>query len=515
MDTGISPPKDAGVCLHITSLPGQYGIGELGDNALRFILSLEVMGFSFWQVLPTGPTGFADSPYQTQSAFAGNELLIDIETLLREGWLLESEVEGLAALPTDTVDFGSLIPLKRTALNAAVDRFLESAPGDKLAACQAFADEHDSDWLHNYAVYRVLKAQHDEKPWFEWPEKYASRDPEAIAAVEADNATEIRRVKVLQFMFREQWERIRTYARKHGVRLLGDLPFYPAYDSADIWVEPHLLLLDDAGKPAEVAGVPPDFFSEDGQLWGNPVYDWAYHAADGYAWWARRLRYALALNDEVRIDHFRGFEAYWSIAAGAATAGEGRWVPGPGEALFDALREQLGELPLVAEDLGVITPEVDELRARYGLPGMKVLQFEISDHDFGPHKIGAGNLCYTGTHDNDTTRGWFLGGANDQRDPDEVRRNREAVLAATGGAEDTVHLDVIRLALGMPARTVFIPAQDLLGLGSEARLNVPGTTEGNWRWRMALRDLRPELCEVFRTMTTEAGRNPQVAAAGV
>lgn len=506
MDVGISAPHTAGVCLHITALPGRYGIGELGDNAKRFILSLEVMELGMWQVLPTGPTGYGDSPYQLQSTFAGNELLIDIEDLLREGWLREDDVEELAELPADSVDFGRLIPLKTAALRVAADRFLAGAPAEDRAAYNAFVAQHDARWLHDYALYRVLKRRFDERAWYEWPEQYAKRDADALRALEQDAAADINAVKVLQFFFDQQWARLRTYASKHGVQLLGDLPFYIAYDSADSWARPELLLLDDSGRPTEVAGVPPDYFSADGQLWGNPVYDWETHAAEGFAWWIDRIGHALQLTDQVRIDHFRGFESYWSVPAGSKTARDGRWVKSPGVELFEALREALGELPIVAEDLGEITDEVDELRDRYCLPGMKVLQFEIERPDFDVLKIGARNICYTGTHDNDTTRGWFEGGSADVRSPDEVADTRKKVLAITQGSADTVHLDLLKLALKSPARVVIAPVQDLLGLGSDARFNIPGSTEGNWRWRLTPEAMSPDVYEETRNLVRETRR---------
>lgn len=511
MDAGISAPHTAGVCLHITSLPGRFGIGELGDNALRFILSLEVMEMGVWQVLPTGPTGYGDSPYQAQSTYAGNEMLIDIQALLRAGWLTDNDVAEMAALPNDTIDYGRLIPLKRAALRLAAGRFSAGAPADERAACEAFIAEHDSRWLHDYALYRVLKQRYAEVAWYEWPAEYAQRDAVALEQLQHEAAADIRAVKVQQYFFHRQWQRLRTYAHKHGVQLLGDLPFYIAYDSADAWSRPDLLLLDDHGQPQQVAGVPPDYFSADGQLWGNPVYDWAVHDAEGYAWWTERLRHALQLTDQVRIDHFRGFESYWAVPAAAATARDGRWLPGPGSALFDALRAGLGDLPIVAEDLGEISDEVEALRDKYCLPGMTVLQFEIALPEFDPQKIPVRNICYTGTHDNDTTRGWFDGGPGDERSGKEIRQTQDAVLALTGGTAETVHLDVFRLALRSPASVVIAPLQDLLGLGSAARLNTPGTTEGNWRWRMTPEALSPDRCEAIRSLLRDARRAPMMA----
>ena len=506
MDAALSRPREAGVCLHVTSLPGHYGIGEIGADAMRFVLSLEAMGFGVWQILPTGPTGYGDSPYQPQSTFAGNELLIDIDALLQAGWLLREDVDDLKELPGDTVDFAELIPLKSEALRKAALRFLESAPRSEQDALQAFVEQHDQRWLHDYALYRVIKAQHDEKPWYEWPAALARRDAGAIAAVERDQADAIRVVKVQQFFFSQQWQRLRIYAAKHDVKLLGDMPIYIAFDSADAWAHPELLKLDADLRPLQVAGVPPDYFSADGQLWGNPVYDWERHEADGFRWWIDRIGHALTMTDILRIDHFRGFESYWAIPAGAETARDGQWVPAPGDALFAALQKNLGELPIVAEDLGVITDDVRALRDRYNLPGMKVLQFELFEDGFSLDRMAPRNICYTGTHDNDTLLGWFAGGPGDERTAEEVESTRHAVLEATGGAPESVHLDMFRMALRSPAQVAIAPMQDLLGMGSGSRMNVPGTTQGNWRWRMLPDSLAPERSEMLRNMVSESGR---------
>ncbi len=499
MDVGISHPHLAGVCLHLTSLPGAYGIGELGDEAKRFLLTLESMDMGYWQVLPTGPTGYGDSPYQSQSTFAGNELLIDIAELLRDGWLNDDEADALRDLPVTTVDFAQLIPLKRVALQRAAARFCETSSPDQRTACELFIATHDAVWLADYARYRVLKARFGERPWYDWPRDYARRDASALAELDQAEAEALHLVKVQQYFFRCQWDKLRGYAVKHGVQLLGDMPFYIAFDSADAWARPELLHLDDDLRPVLIAGVPPDYFSADGQLWGNPVYNWAAHEADNYAWWTARLEYALALTDQVRIDHFRGFEAYWTVPAGASTARDGCWQPGPGEALFDRLRETLGRLPIVAEDLGEITDAVDALRDKYGLPGMRVLQFELTEPDFDLQSFSPRNICFTGTHDNDTTRGWFLGATLDDM-------QRAAILELTGGTADTIHLDLFRMALQSPAQVAIAPLQDLLGLGTEARLNTPGTEQGNWRWRFLPEMLGPEQREALREMVRAAGR---------
>jgi 4-alpha-glucanotransferase len=475
----------AGICLHVTSLPGDYGIGELGNGAKRFILGLEAMGLSVWQILPTGPTGYADSPYQPHSTFAGNELLIDIYDLYKAGWLNIDEIEPLRKLPLSHVDYGQLIPLKMDLLTLAAGRFLQSAQGEQIAAYEAYVLAHDSDWLHDYANYRVLKQRFDQRAWVEWPDEFRLRDAAALKNLNATAGDAIAAFKVLQFWFQQQWTGLQSFARKHGVSILGDMPFYIAYDSADAWACPTLLQLDDELQPVQVAGVPPDYFSDDGQLWGNPVYDWETHAQENYAWWCRRVQHALEQTDALRLDHFRGFEAFWSIPADAATARDGEWIEGPGAALFAALEAQVGKLPLVAEDLGVITPKVDALREQFNLPGMTVLQFELVKPDFDPLQIADDRVCYTGTHDNDTVRGWLEGDNPGERDAEEVTRTRTTVLDRIGGDLDDAHLRIFELALGTSAACVITPMQDLLGLGSSARLNTPGTTESNWQWRLA------------------------------
>lgn len=473
----------AGVSLHFSSLPGTHGIGDIGDAAVRFVQRLAATRLTVWQVLPTGPTGYGDSPYQSLSAFAGNEMLIGLEPLVREDWLHAREITALAALPRESVDFGRLIPLKRRMLEQAADRFLERAGAN--AAFEDFVARHDRIWLHDYALFRVLKTVQSERPWTQWEPELSARDSGALLEAERQHRDAILRVKAMQFFFDRQWAVLRRQASECGVRLFGDMPFYIALDSADAWAGRALLLADAAGRPSAVAGVPPDYFSEDGQLWGNPLYDWAHHAATGYRWWIARLAAAARHHDMIRVDHFRGFESYWSVPAGAETAREGEWKPGPGDALFDAVADALGAVPVVAEDLGVITGEVEQLRKRHGIPGMKVLQFELADRDFDPSTIAEDCVVYTATHDNDTTAGWFSGGAHDPRSRKEIRRTGRNALRLTRGKARTIAHDLVRLAFSTPARVAIAPMQDYLGLGSEARMNVPGTGAGNWRWRLS------------------------------
>ena len=502
----LLPAREAGVCLHIASLPGPFGIGEIGHAAFQFVDFLTKARLSVWQFLPTGPTAYGDSPYQPLSTFAGNENLIDIGDLLDKGLLDEQEVADLRSLPRDHVDYGRLIPIKSRLLRVAASRFEERADASLKEACDQFVAGNDAAWLHDYALYRILKTQHNEQPWPEWEPRYARREPTAIAEIESSADAQIADIKVIQFFFFEQWQRLRDYAHAHGVRLFGDMPIYIALDSADAWAHPEILKIDRDGHPEAVAGVPPDYFSADGQLWGNPLYDWEKHAADGYAWWADRLRATAELTDLVRIDHFRGFEGYWSVPAGSETARSGSWKPGPGDAIFDAMQDKLGALPIVAEDLGVITPEVEALRDRHQIPGMVVLQFDIADPDFRFEDIVENSVCYTGTHDNDTTLGWFRGSPCDIRSPEDISATQEMALHRTHGTPETIHFDMVRAAFACKARLAIAPMQDFLGLGSEARVNVPGTCGGNWRWRALDTQLSGEVCDNIASMVTASDR---------
>jgi 4-alpha-glucanotransferase len=508
IDSGNVLPagRNAGVCLHITSLPGPYGIGEIGESAFRFIDAMQQMELAVWQFLPTGPTAYGDSPYQPLSTFAGNELLIDIRDLIAKTLLEKDEAQELAALPHDFVDYGALIPIKSRLLRLAAGRFEERADPALKAACDRFVATNDALWLHDYAQYRILKTQHGERPWPEWAPKYVHRDAEALRELEVNADTQIADIKVLQFLFFEQWGRMRKYANDRGVRLFGDMPICIALDSADAWAHPEILKIDQDGRPDAVAGVPPDYFSEDGQLWGNPLYDWAVHARSHYRWWIERLSASTALADMVRIDHFRGFEAYWSVPAGAETARTGSWQPGPGDAIFDAMHEELGNLPIVAEDLGVITPAVDALRERHNIPGMVVLQFDVAEEDFDLHDIAPNSVCYTGTHDNDTTVGWFHGSPSDIRSAADIEKTRQAALDITGGTPATIHTDMIFAAFSTDARLAIAPLQDYLGLGSEARFNIPGTSRNNWRWRFQDAQLTSDVLGHVASLVRASGR---------
>ncbi len=498
--------RRAGVCLHISSLPGPYGIGEIGPDARAFIDTMNSMELAVWQFLPTGPTAYGDSPYQPLSTFAGNEMLISIGDLLGMGLLVEQEVEELTTLPESFVDYGALIPIKNRLLDIAAHRFLDRAADELKAQFADFLAASDASWLNDYALFRILKTRHGERPWPEWQAEYVRRDQQALDELQASAEDQLRAIKIIQFLFHHQWQQLRGYAHSKGVTLFGDMPICIALDSSDAWASRDILRLGADGRPNHVAGVPPDYFSEDGQLWGNPLYDWDKHAEQGYTWWVNRLRATTELVDIVRIDHFRGFEAYWSVPADAATARVGVWEPGPGDAIFDAMQAALGALPIVAEDLGVITTEVEALRDRHHIPGMKVLQFDVSYPDFQLSDVGDNSVCYTGTHDNDTTVGWFRGSPDDIRSAEEIIRTQLAALAITGGTAATIHTDLVRTAFATDARLAIAPMQDYLGLGSEARLNTPGKPGGNWRWRVLDSQVSPQMCGSIAKMVRESGR---------
>ena len=505
----VSRGRQAGVGLHISSLPGSHGIGDIADSSLAFLDTLDGMGLGVWQFLPTGPTAYGDSPYQPLSAFAGNAMLVGLTPLVQMALLDAGDIEPLQGLPRDFVDFGRLIPAKRALLAKAAQRFMVRTPNGLRADYENFLHRHGGHWLDDYALFRVLKTLHGERPWPEWDRDFVHREPAALQRVRNQHHDAIEHTQITQFLFWKQWQELRAAANRKGICLFGDMPIYIALDSADAWAHPEMLLIDRDGRPSQVAGVPPDYFSEDGQLWGNPIYDWDYHKKTGFRWWVERMKHATSLNDLVRIDHFRGFEAYWSVPFGSETARNGEWIPGPGDGLFDALKQSLGTLPIVAEDLGVITPEVDSLRHNHGMPGMVVLQFEVGDPEFDIESIGENSVCYTGTHDNDTTLGWFLGTGVDTRTREDIIAMQESALAQTGGSPDTIHLDMIRLAFSSKAALAVAPMQDYLGLGSEARLNIPGTTTNNWRWRVQAERLHAGLVQSVNDMVASSSRAHQ------
>jgi 4-alpha-glucanotransferase len=506
----LARDRRSGVLLHPTSLPGGHGIGDLGGAAHRFASWLASAGQQLWQVLPVGPTGFGDSPYQALSSRAGNPLLVSLEVLRNEGWLAEGDLASPPEADPGLVDHAAALAWKRERLARAAHRFRLGATADQRADLAAFR-AREAAWLEDWALFAALKAEHGGAPWTAWPEGLARRDPAALAEARARHEDLLLAEVFAQFAFARQWQALRDRCRALGIVLLGDLPIYVAHDSAEVWTRPALFRLDGRGSPLAVAGVPPDYFSATGQLWGNPLYDWPAIEADGWRFWIERVEGALALYDRVRLDHFRGFEAYWEVPAGARTAEEGRWVPAPGAALFGALEKALGRLPFVAENLGVITPEVEALRRRFGFPGMAVLQFAFGDdpqaESFLPHNYERDLVAYTGTHDNDTAVGWWTGGAGDSVRSDEDVRGEKAFARAylgTDGADPSGAL--VRAVLASVADTAIVPLQDVLGLGGEARMNTPGTVGRNWRWRAREEALSKEVAARLARLVSLFGR---------
>ncbi len=501
---GVAWRRAGGVLLHPTSLAGAFGIGDLGRAATEFVEFLAVAGQRVWQVLPLGPTGYGDSPYQSFSAFAGNPLLISLEALIDDGWLTEPVVRRGAPASTGSVDYAEVIAHRRRLWPQLLDR-LDAAGPVVAESLRRFCSEQ-APWLDDFALFMALKEAHDERAWNEWPRDIAAREPGAVARWSRDLAPGIRRHQLTQFLFFHQWSRLRERCRASGVALLGDLPIFVAYDSADVWARRDLFQLDADGRPAVVAGVPPDYFSATGQLWGNPHYDWRQHAATGYAWWIQRVRGLLTLVDRIRLDHFRGFVAAWEVPAAATTAAGGVWRAGPGAALFAALETGSGQrpLPFIAENLGVITPEVEKLRDQFNLPGMAILQFAFGSDPqaptFRPHNYSRRLAVYTGTHDNDTTVGWWSGAAgHSTRSESDVRQEHDFARRYVGIGPE-VHWDLIRTAFASVATWAIVPAQDLLGLGSEARMNQPGTTSGNWRWQLRRGQLTADIARRLRVL---------------
>ena len=500
-------PRTSGLLLHPTSLPGPGGIGDLGPEAIRFADFLAGAKQGVWQVLPLGPTGYGDSPYQCFSAFAGNPLLVSLEGLVERGLLEPKDLAPAREFRTDRVEFAAVQDHKLPLLFRASAAF--HAGGD-AAAFEAFCQQ-EAHWLDDFALFMALKAENGNTSWHTWPRPLSVRLPEAIRAAGERLAEQVRAQKTVQFFFFEQWHALHEECRQRGIRLMGDIPIFVSHDSADVWAHPEIFFLAADGRPALIAGVPPDYFSATGQLWGNPLYRWDVLARTGYRFWVDRFRSLLSLVDLVRLDHFRGFEAYWEVPGKAQTAEKGRWVPGPGAALFDALQQELGPLPIVAENLGVITPAVEALRERYGYPGMAILQFAFGNDSaadgFKPHNYPRNLVVYTGTHDNDTIVGWWSAGVGDStRTAKQVEAEHAftRLYLGTEGAE--IHWVFVRAVLASVADTAIVPVQDVLGLGSEARMNVPGRGTGNWGWRLKPGQLTPELQGRLRELTEIYGR---------
>jgi 4-alpha-glucanotransferase len=510
-------PRSSGILLHPTSLPAAYGIGDFGPAAYAFADWLSAAGQKIWQVLPLGPTGYGDSPYQCFSAFAGNPLLISPEKLVEAGYLSSSDVASAPAFPEETVEFETVIPFKYGLLELAAHAFEQRASQQEREAYSTFC-RANAWWLDDYALFMALKKAHGgEAVWTRWQPDIAARRPEAVERWSRELAPDIETQRYWQFEFFRQWGALKQYCRERGILMMGDVPIYVAHDSADVWSHPELFHLDEKGDPAVVAGVPPDYFSATGQLWGNPIYRWDRLAGTGYAWWIDRLRASLSLVDIVRLDHFRGFEAYWEVPAGEKTAIHGRWVKGPGADLLEAAHNALGDLPIVAENLGVITPEVEAIRNRFDLPGMSILQFAFGNDpqapDFQPHNYPRNLVAYTGTHDNDTTVGWWTstGEGDSTRTPEDIRKERDFARLYLGGDLQEINWVFIRTILASVADTALAPVQDVLGLGSEARMNLPGTSKGNWRWRFRPGALTDSMARRLHALTASYGRGSRGA----
>jgi 4-alpha-glucanotransferase len=492
--------RSSGILLHPTSLPGAHGAGDFGPEAYKFVDWLVEAGQSLWQVLPMGAIGLGNSPYMGSSSFAGNPLMIDLGELATLGWLPPEALQTDPGFRAERVDYALQFAFRIPRLRRAATAFFANATADQRADHDAFCATHAA-WLDDYALFMAIASCHPDKAWNDWPAPLARRDPNALRKAAKAHAAELAFWRFCQWTFARQWTRLKAYANDLGVRIVGDVPIFGAYHSADVWAHQELFELAADGLPTVVAGVPPDYFSATGQRWGNPLYRWAAHRAEGYAWWLARLGRALEMADTVRIDHFRGFVAHWEIPASEENAINGRWLPGPGKELFQAFRERFPELPIIAEDLGIITPDVEALRDEFGLPGMRILQFAFggdASHAYLPHNYQVNCVAYTGTHDNDTTLGWWRTAG---------QRERAFVQHYLGSDGHAVHWDMMRALSASVARMVIYPMQDVLGLDGSQRMNVPGLRDGNWEWRFAWEQVQPWHARVLREMGAVHGRS--------
>lgn len=509
----MSFSRSSGILLHPTSLPGRFGIGDLGPEAYAFADFLTACRQSLWQVLPLGPTGYGDSPYACYSAFAGNTFLISPEQLFEEGLLTKNDLSEIDSLPPDRVDFARVHRSKDLLLRKTYEHYLRTTDTELRSAFETFAEQNAS-WLDDYALFSALKSAHGGVAWNEWEQSVAQRESPALVRARDKLSKEIDAQKFYQFLFFKQWFALKAYCNERGISLIGDIPIFVAQDSADVWTNPEQFKLDSNGIPLVVAGVPPDYFSATGQFWGNPLYNWDRMLDDGFNWWIERVRATLQTVDIARIDHFRGFAACWEIPGGDKTAERGRWIEAPGRALFTAIRNALGELPIIAEDLGVITPDVEKLRDDFGFPGMRILQFAFSSDTKNidlPHNYHKNVVVYTGTHDNDTTVGWFnsIAGEGSTRTAEQISGEREFCMKYLNTNPKEIHWDFIRAVIASVAVTAVVPLQDLLGLGTEARMNLPNTTDGNWTWRFSAGALTEAHSNRLRDMTETYGRIPR------
>lgn len=494
--------RESGVLLHVTSLPSRYGIGDLGPEAYRWADFLAETRQSIWQILPLNPTDLAhgNSPYQSLSAFAGNPLFISPDLILKDGWLKEADLEAVPQFPRTRVDYSSVNAFKSGLFEVAFGRFQQSSPTYDY---EKFCLEN-SDWLDDYALFKTFHNYFTGKIWTDWPQDIQDKNPESLESLKKDFKDRIRFEKFLQYLFFKQWDSLKHYCNEIGIQIFGDVPIYVIHNSADVWSSPELFKLDRQKRPYAVAGVPPDYFSETGQLWGNPLYQWEALRETGYAWWIKRVKHNARLFDIIRIDHFRGLIGYWEVPAGEPSAVNGQWVEAPAEDFFRSLSRRLPNLSIIAEDLGVITPDVREIMNRFEFPGMKVLLFAFGDdlaaNPYIPHNLPRHCIIYTGTHDNNTARGWF--------EKEAAPETRERLFRYLGREvpKEAIHWELIRLAMMSVADKAVFPLQDILGLGAEARMNRPSTTEGNWQWRLLPEQLTPAIAEMLRGMTALSGR---------
>ncbi len=495
--------RASGLLMHVTSLPSPYGIGDLGSPAFSWIDRLHDASQGWWQALPLGPTGYGNSPYQSMSSFAGNALLISPGSLISDGLIQVSDTQP--HFSADAVDYDSVVSFKRQLLETAWANFNAGEPGDKgLRPAYAEFCARQAHWLEDYALFRALKEKYRQAYYLEWPAELVQRSPSALAEARRELASQIDQVRLAQFLLFRQADQLKQHAHANGVSLIGDLPFFVSPDSSDVWANPELFLLDEQHRPRFVAGVPPDYFSAHGQLWGNPVYNWDAARSTGYRWCIDRLRALLAHVDVIRLDHFRGFAAAWYVPAGAPTAESGQWVAGPGASFFQAVQTELGRLPFIAEDLGLITADVKAMRDQFGLPGMRVLQFAFdghADNPYLPHNFVHNTVAYSGTHDNATTREWY------EELPDDQRQNFWRYLKRAPGTSADAAPELMRLAWSSPAALAIAPLQDLLNLGSEARMNVPGRADGNWRWRVREDMLSAQAFQWLQDLTESSKRS--------
>lgn len=505
-------PRACGVLLHPTSLPGPFGIGDLGPHIERFLDFLAAAGQTYWQILPLGPTGYGDSPYACFSAFAGNPFLVSPEYLVRDGLLAAEDLADVPDFAADRVEFGRVIPWKNALLATAFERFRAGVADDLVAEFAEFRAA-EAGWLEDYALFRAIKDDHNGTPWNLWESDFAQRVPHALDHARDVLAEKIDAQVFYQWLFFRQWASVRAACAARGISIIGDVPIFVAYDSSDVWANPELFKLKADGTPTEVSGVPPDYFSATGQLWGNPLYNWEEMAKQNFSWWTARVKQTLRTVDVVRMDHFRGFAACWEVPFGETTAINGQWVPAPGEALFRVLNEELGDLPILAEDLGIITPDVEALRDGFGFPGMRILQFAFTgDQKNGdlPHNYIKNAVAYTGTHDNDTTVGWYESqpAQGSTRAASQIESERKFCLRYLNSDGSEIHWDFIRAVYASVADTALVPAQDILGLGNAARMNLPGSDHGHWGWRFIENALTPEHATRLNVLADTYGRLP-------